>query len=54
MLWLQNITALISQNLDNHTDCPSYLPELAPCWVGYPTRQQVVEASSGRSLRLSG
>ena len=54
MLWLQNITALISQNLDNRLDCPVYLPELAPCRVGFPTHQQVVEASSGRSLRLSG
>ena len=31
MLWLQNITALISQNLDNRMDCPCNLPELAPC-----------------------
>jgi len=35
MLWLQNITALIFQNLDNQIDCPSHLPELAPCLVSY-------------------
>jgi len=49
MLQLQNIIALIFQNLDNRMDCLYHLPELAPCSV-----EQVVEASSGRSLRLSG
>jgi hypothetical protein len=49
MLNFQNTIALIFQNLDNFMNCPFYLPELAPC-----SGEQVVEASLGRSLRLSG